>query len=134
MDPYFATRRRLKVGLAIAGLCAGALVGAVLTYVGKIVAGAPPATLGNYEWNMAVFGAMSAVLTPLITWSALRAVPLWRTILEPLAVGVAGAGVGLLIGSGAAFLVLPPLGMAAAVIRLNVVHSDKAAARRALEP
>jgi hypothetical protein len=51
-------------------------------------------------------------------------VPLWRTVLEPLAVGVAGAVISVLVGWGVGLLVLPPVGIAAAIIRLNHVHSD----------
>jgi Na+/H+-dicarboxylate symporter len=133
MDSYFVTRRRLKVGLVIAGLCAGAVVGAALTYLGKIVAGAPPATLGNYVWNMVVFGVVSAIVTPIVTWSALRDVPLWRTVLEPLAVGIAGAVIGVFVGSGVALLVLPPVGIGAAILRLNHTHRGKAMERRAVD-
>jgi hypothetical protein len=132
MDSYFVTRRRLKVGLVVAGLCAGAVVGAVLTYLGKIVAGAPPATLGNYVWNMAVFGVVGGVFTPIVTWSALRDVPLWRTVLEPLAIGIAGAVIGVFVG-GVAFLVLPPVGIGAAILRLNHAHRGKAMERRGVD-
>jgi len=49
---FFATRRRLKVGLVIAGAVSGAIVGAAITVLGRIVAGAPPATLMNYVINL----------------------------------------------------------------------------------
>src|ERR1043166_4182491 len=122
---YFATRRRLKIGLAIAGAVAGAIVGAALAVLGKIVAGAPPATPGNYAWNMTVFGLVGAVLTPVVTWSALRDVPVWRTVTEPLAAGIAGATIGVLAGSGVAFLILTPVGIGAAILRLNYAHRPK---------
>ena len=131
MDSYFATRRRLKLGLVIAGAVGGAIIGAALTVLGKIVGGAPPATLANYEWNMATFGVIGAVVSPVVTWSALRRVPLWRAVTEPLVAGVAGAVVGVLVGSGPAFLILTPVGIGAAVLRLNYVHRDKQLPRRA---
>ena len=53
---FFATRRRLKVGLVIAGAVSGAIVGAAITVLGKIVAGAPPETLVNYVINLCWFG------------------------------------------------------------------------------
>ena len=87
---FFATKRRLKIGLVIAGAASGVVVGAALTELGKIMAGAPPATPANYEWNMAVFGLMSAVASPVITWSVLREVPLRRAVLEPVLAGVGG--------------------------------------------
>jgi len=116
---YLATRRRLKAGLIVAGACSGAIAGAALTVLGKVVAGAPPATLHNYLWNLRLFGLLAAATSPLVTWSALRRVPIWRTVLEPLVAGVAGAAVGVLIGSGTALLVLMPLGIVAAVLRLS---------------
>ena len=71
-DPNFTTRRRLKVGLTIAGAVAGAAFGVLLTRLGKLVTGAPPASLGNYAWNAAVFGVVAGVVSPLVSWSALR--------------------------------------------------------------
>lgn len=90
LDSHFATRRRLKVGLTLAGIFAGAVFGVVLTRLGKIVAGAPPATLANYLWNAAVFGAVAGIVSPLVAWSGLRRVPLWRTVTEPLLWAVGG--------------------------------------------
>ena len=125
MNQYFATRRRLKVGLVVAGAASGSIAGAALTVLGKIVAGAPPPTPANYAWNMAVFGVMAAVASPIVTWSALRRAPLWRTVVEPLAAGLAGAGIGVLMGSGVALLVLAPLGAAAALTRLGRAYRDQ---------
>ena len=115
---FYATRRRLKAGLIIAGGLAGAVGGLALTVLGKIVAGAPAATAANYLWNVAVFGALGAAIAPLITWNEMRRVPLWRAVVEPLAAGLVGAGIGVMLGSGAAFLILAPLGVGAAYWRL----------------
>jgi hypothetical protein len=130
---YFATRRRLTVGLVTAGATAGALGGAALTVLGKIVAGAPPATIPNYVWNMATFGLIGAALGPIVTWSALRHVPLWRTVAEPLVAGIAAAGVGVLVGSGTAFLVLAPLGVGAACWRLSHSYRNTSVPQRLLD-
>jgi MFS family permease len=119
LDPYFATRRRLKVGLTIAGFLGGATFGLAMTRLGKIVAEAPPATLGNYAWNAAVFGVMAAIVSPMISWSTLRRVPLWRTIVEPLAYAVAGATAAVLFSVPVLILVLPPLGLAFGFKRLE---------------
>lgn len=132
LHSYFATRRRLKVGLVVAGAVAGAVTGAALTTIGKIVTGAPPATLANYAWNMTVFGLMGAVLTPAIIWSGLRRVPLWRTVAEPLLAGIAGAAIGVLAGPPIAFLILTPIGIGAAILRLNYAYRDKRSADRTL--
>jgi hypothetical protein len=125
MSRFFATRKRLTAGLVIAGAAGGAIAGAALTVLGKLVAGAPPATLANYAWNMAAFGLMGAVIGPVVTWSALRNVPLWRTVLEPLVAGVAAAALGVAVGSGTLFLVLIPIGIGASILRLNYSYRDR---------
>jgi hypothetical protein len=79
---FFGTRRWLKAGLTIAGVVAGALFGLMLTRLGKIAAEAPAATLANYAWNAAVFAMVGGVLTPVVSWSTLRNVPLWRSSLN----------------------------------------------------
>lgn len=122
LDPARYTRRWITVGLTVGGALAGAALGLAFTVLGKIVAGAPPADFANYVWNATTFGVMGAIAAPLVTWSALRAVPLWRAIAEPVAGSVVGAGVGVLLGSGVAFLILTPLGAAAAVARLQYSH------------
>jgi hypothetical protein len=113
------SRRWLQVGLTIAGTVAGAVFGLVLTRLGKIVAGAPPATLANYAWNAGVFGVFGGIVSPIVSWSALRRVPLWRTIVEPLAYALAGGAAAVVIGSGALLLALPPLGLVLGFVRLR---------------
>lgn len=112
----------LLVGLGAVG---GALAAIPLTVLGKVVAGADPATVSNYLWNMGAFGAMSAIGSPLLTWSALRRVPLWRAVLEPAGGALAGAALGSLIGSGVGFLFLTPIGLGLAAWRLH--HAYRAA-------
>ena len=128
LDPARPVRRRITLGLVVAGAVAGALIGVALTVLGKIVAGAPPATFENYRWNAIAFAAIAAGVTPLVTWSALRRVPFWRAVAEPLLGGVAGAAIGALLGSGAAFLLLAPIGAAAAVARLELTHRARPSA------
>jgi hypothetical protein len=132
LKQFFATRQRLKIGLTIAGAVGGAIFGAALTVFGKILGGAPPATIPNYLWNMAVFGIFGMLIGPTIVWMALRRVPLWRTILEPLAAGVAGAAIGVVIVSPVLFLALPPVAIVAATIRLAYAHREKVPAARRL--
>lgn len=124
-NPYFATRRWLKVALVVAGIGSGAVFGLVLTVFGKIVAGAPPATAANYLWNAAVFGALGGIVSPVVAWSALRRVPLWRTVAEPLALAVAGGAAGVLVGSAVLFLALPPVGLVAGFIRLSRAYPQE---------
>jgi hypothetical protein len=118
-NPYFATRRWLKLGLTVAGVLAGAVFGILLTRLGKIAAGAPPATLFNYAWNAAVFAVLGGIMSPLVTWSTLRNVPLWRTIAEPLIWAVAGAGVAIIVGVPVLLLLLPPAGLALGIVNLD---------------
>lgn len=126
-NPALATRRWLKVGLVISGAVAGIIFGIVLTRLGKIVAGAPPATLANYAWNAAVFGVVAGVVSPLIAWSELRRAPLWRTVLEPLGYALAGGAAAVVVGSGALLLALPPLGLALGYVRLHRRYPDRPA-------
>jgi uncharacterized membrane protein HdeD (DUF308 family) len=122
-DHYFATRRNLKIGLAVAGAVAGAIFGVALTVAGKIVAGAPPATLANYAWNAGIFAVMAGIVSPIVTWSALRRAPLWRTVVEPLVLAVAGAATGVVVSSPVLLFVLPPVGLALGFIHLGRAHS-----------
>jgi len=136
LDPHFSTRRRLKVVLTFAGVVAGAVFGIALTRIGKMATGAPPATLGNYAWNAAVFAALAGFVSPIVSWSVLRWVPLWRTIVEPLALAIVGGAVALLVpaptGLGL-FLILPPVGPIAGFAHLQRRYPDPdLAAERAL--
>lgn len=115
---------RITLGLVAAGFVAGAVIGVVITFIGKIVTGAPPADLANHVWNAVAFGTIGAVMAPFVTWSAMRRVPLWRAVAEPLLGGIAGAAVGALIGSGIGFLFLAPIGAVAAVARLERVYRE----------
>lgn len=124
IDPFFATRRWLKFGLTISGALAGGAFGLVLTRFGKIVSGGPPATLANYAWNAAVFGLLAAVVSPLVSWSALRRVPLWRTVIEPLGYAVAGGVVAVLTGSGLLLVALPPIGLSLGFVQLSRRYRD----------
>ena len=118
LDRSSSTRRHLKAGLVVAGAVAGALFGIVLTKMGKIVAGAPPATIGNYAWNASVFAVIAGVVSPVVSWSALRRVPLWRTIVEPLVIAVAAAAA-VVAGVPLLLLVLPPVGLTLGFLNLR---------------
>jgi MFS family permease len=126
---FYATRQRLKTGLVVVGLVCGAVVGIAMTILGKIVAGAPPATLSNYLINIAWLAAFGAVIGPVVTWTALRRVPLWRTVVEPLLAGIAGGAIGVALGSGWLFLALVPIGVGAAATRLGYAYREKTSRR-----
>lgn len=119
LDPHFATRRWLKVGLTIAGAMAGAAFGVVLTRLGKLVTGAPDATFANYAWNAAVFGIAAGIVSPLVSWSLLRRAPLWRTVVEPLVWAVAGGATALIVGLPVLILVLPPVCLTVGFLNLR---------------
>jgi len=125
LQPEYSTRRWLKVGLVVAGAFAGAVFGIVMTRIGKIAAGAPPADFANYLWNAVVFGVMAAIVSPLVTWSALRRVPLWRTIVEPLGYAIAGGAAAVVLGIGSLILILPPVGLAFGLMRLQQRYPEK---------
>jgi hypothetical protein len=118
-DPSLSTRRWLKVSLTVAGALTGAAFGIVLTRLGKIVTGAPPATLANYAWNAAIFGVAAGVISPIVSWSAFRRVPLWRTLAEPLTYALAGGAVAVVLAAPALLLALPPAGLLFGFFRLH---------------
>lgn len=124
LDHPLSTRRVLQIGLVVAGAVTGAVFGIALTRLGKIATGAPPATLANYLWNAAVFGAIAAVVSPVFTWSELRRVPLWRTLVEPLAAAVAGGCAAVILGVPVLILVLPPLGLGLGFANLRRRYPD----------
>ncbi|MHB1298735.1 MAG: hypothetical protein ACYC0B_09435 [Gemmatimonadaceae bacterium] len=124
---YFTTRRWLKVGLAVAGFVAGAAFGLVLTRIGKIAAGAPPATVANYLWNAAVFGVLATIVSPLVSWNALRQAPLWRTVAEPLGYAIVGGAAALVVGAPVFVLILPPVGLAVGFVRLHHRYPERTA-------
>lgn len=133
LKQFFATRRNLEVGLVVAGLISGAIIGAAITVLGKIVTGAPPATPSNYLINMTWFALFGAVIGPTVIWTALKRAPLWRTVVEPLLAGLAGAAVGVALGSPLLFLALVPIGIGAAATRLGYVYREKPATHRFTE-
>jgi hypothetical protein len=94
------------------------------------VSGAPPATLSNYAWNAMVFGLLSAVVSPVMSWSALRRAPLWRTIAEPLVLAVVGASAAVFTGVLPLLLILPPVGLALGFADLQHRYPDPEAAER----
>lgn len=124
LKTLLSTRRLLQIGLIATGAIAGAVFGLVLTRLGKIATGAPPATLANYAWNAAVFGILAAVVSPLVTWSELRRVPLWRTVAEPLVAAVAGGCAAVVVGVPVLILVLPPIGLALGFANLRRRYPD----------
>ena len=125
LDPHFATRRRLKASLAIAGGSAGFVFGVILTRFAKLVASAPPATLGEYMWNGAWFATLAAVVSPVISWSFLRRAPFWRTVVEPLAWAVAAGTAALIVGVPVLILMLPPVGLTLGFLNLRRRYPDR---------
>lgn len=123
-EPIHATRRWLKIVLTVSGVLAGGIFGLALTRLGKIVSGAPPASLANYLWNAAVFAVLGGIVSPLVSWSALRCVPVWRTLAEPLAYAIAGGAAAVIAGSGLLLLALPPIGLALGFVRLRHRYGD----------
>jgi len=121
---------RVNLLLMVLGAVVGIVAAVPLTWFGKFISGAPDAaTAANYLWNMRAFGIMGAVFGPVLAWSALRRVPLWRAALEPAAGAVVGASLGMMLGSGASFLLLAAGGVTAAAWRLNHAHRDRALLR-----
>ena len=111
---------RVNLLLAALGAVVGILASIPLTWIGKLIAAAPdPATTANYLWNMQAFGIMGALFGPILAWSTLRRVPLWRAALEPAAGAVIGAILGMMLGSAALILLLAAGGVTLTSWRLN---------------
>jgi hypothetical protein len=124
VDSASSTRRWLVSGLTLAGVVAGAVFGVGLTWIGKIVTGAPPATPGTYAWNAVVLGVIAGIVSPVVSWTALRRVPLWRTIIEPLAYALAGGAAAVVLGTPVLVLALPPAGLALGFFQLHRRYSN----------
>lgn len=119
-------RLQISFILALLGAIVGALVAIPVTWLGKIIAEAPdPATLSNYLWNMRVLAIMGAVFGPLLAWSSLRRVPLWRAALEPGLGALVGAILGMLTGSDALFLLATACGVWLPAWRLQRVFREE---------
>lgn len=115
---------RITLLLAVLGAVVGALAAIPLTWVGKVLSGAPPADLANYLWNIRALGIMGALFGPLLAWSSLRTVPLWRAALEPAVGAVIGAALGMMTGSGELFVLGTATGIALPAWRLNRVYRE----------
>jgi hypothetical protein len=118
---------RITLQLALLGAVAGILVAIPITIIGKLIAGAPPATAANYLWNIWSFGIIGAVVGPVLAWSALRRVPPWRAALEPTLGAALGATVGMMLGFGATFLLLAIGGILLAAARLSYSYRERPA-------
>jgi hypothetical protein len=58
---------------------------------------------GLVPWTAAVGAGLGAVLGPVLAWSLLRPVPLWRMVLQP----ALGAVIGSLVGLGVVLVWMP---------------------------
>lgn len=127
--PEAAQKLRIYLLLMALGAIGGALASIPLTWLGKVIAQAPdPTTIANYWWNMRAFAIMGALFSPVLTWSSMRRVPLWRTICEPAIGGLVGALLGILLGSVGLFLLLAAGGICLAAWRLNYSYRPTPAA------
>jgi hypothetical protein len=114
----------IVLSVCLLGSIAGALVSIPITWLGKVVSGAPPATMANYIWNMWVLGFTGLLIGPMVMWSALPRVPLWRAVTEPMVACVLGALTGAILGSPYLYLILPVLGISLATWRLNYAFRE----------
>jgi hypothetical protein len=124
-----ALSRRLQVTGLLAGC--GALVGALtavgLSFLATVVAQAlTPTGRVEYFYSPTQFAILGAIGTPLLAWSLMRRVPLWRAISEPAIGGIIGTLVALATIPLLQAPLLPalcvPLGILGAALRLRWVH------------
>jgi hypothetical protein len=125
------TLSRLKITSAVAaigGVC-GAGVGFVLTYLGNVISGYHiPPSAGIYAWNAGIMATIGATLGPPMVWSMLRAVPLWRTLVEPAVAAVVASVLSMLFAPSF-FGAAVPLAIFAAALRLRWEYRDEKSQR-----
>lgn len=127
---------RLKITAALAGLGAlgGGVSGVVLTYLGHIISGYPITPgLDVYAWNVGIMAGLGAVFGPPLAWTALRRVPLWRTLLEPAVAGLLASIGAMLFLPEPFFPLLVPASIFAAAGRLSFVYRDRDGRSSSLE-
>jgi hypothetical protein len=111
----------------------GVIAAVILTILGNILTGAPqPPGRVVYFSNMGVFAVLGAVFSPILAWSMLRRVPLWRAVAEPALGGVLGTVVTFLVAP-TLFLVIVPATILAAAWRLNRAFRDHTPTRPLLD-
>jgi hypothetical protein len=110
---------RVTLFIALIGALGGVAAAVILTILGNILSGAPQAP-GRvvYAWNMGVFAVFGAVFSPILAWSMLRRLPLWRAVAEPALAGVLGT-VATFVVAPALFPLVVPATILAAAWRLN---------------
>ncbi|NOT09444.1 MAG: hypothetical protein HOP28_14735 [Gemmatimonadales bacterium] len=119
-----------KVTLLLAGIgaIAGALAAITLTVFGNILSGASQAPgRAVYWWNMGIFALLGGLFSPILAWSLLRRVPLWRAVAEPALAGVLGTVAAILIAP-ASFPVAVPAAILGAAWRLHHAYRDRSPA------
>jgi len=124
---------RVTLFVAAIGAIGGALAAVILTILGNILSGAAQAPgMVVYFWNVGVFAVLGAVFSPILAWSLLRRVPLWRAVAEPALGGILGTVIAILVAPSL-FPVIVPLTILASVWRLNRSYREKTP-KKALKP
>ena len=113
-------RQALLVTGVISGLGAlgGVVAGVVLPPLISRIVGAFPPTPEVYIRNITIMAGFGAVFGPVLAWSMMRYVPLWRTVLEPAIAAVAASIVSALVAPSW-FAVMVPSAVILAAWRLN---------------
>ena len=116
-------RQALLVTGVISGLGAlgGAVAGVVLPPLISRIVGAFPPTPEVYVRNITIMAGFGAVFGPVLAWSMMRFVPLWRSVLEPAIAAIAASIVSALVAPSL-FAVLVPGAVILAAWRLNRAH------------
>ena len=118
---------KITAVLAALGVVGGAVAAVTLTYLGKIISGAPhPASLREYIWNIRIFSTVGVVFTPIFAWGMLRNAPIWRIVVEPAIAGVVST-VACMLFVPTLFPVIAPSAMLASMVRLNSRYPGRAA-------
>jgi hypothetical protein len=116
---------RVYFVLVLVGAVGGALASIPLTWLGKVLAGAPPADFANFRWNAIAFAVIGAFVSPGVTAAVMRRAPVWRAVAEPAAGALVGLAIGALLGSPIAFFGLAALGATLATWRLGYTSKQR---------
>ena len=123
---------KISAALGVLGAIAGAVGGGLVLALGVIVFGAP---MHSSLWSVAgvimALGAGCGVLVaPVLSWTLLRNVPIWRSAMET-ALATSFAGIGALGFTGAepwSVLAISALAATLAVVRLKWAFRRRQAA------
>ena len=131
---HLIDRLEVTVVLAAIGAAYGAMAAGLLTFLANGVAGTAimPGVI-RYSFNVAAFALCGATFGPVLAWTMLRRVPLWRTLAEPALGGVVGALLALVVAPPL-FPAIVPATMLGSAWRLRYEYRNRTRSTRLDSP